>query len=92
MLDKTRRIESLIGPIGAQLKAQKTEIETASQAAHLCKADLVTKMVVEMTSLQGVMGRIYHSAKAESPRLRMRSLNIISRGLRAMIRQSRLRG
>jgi glycyl-tRNA synthetase len=67
MLDKTRRIESLIGPIGAQLKAQNPEIETASRAAHLCKADLVTKMVVEMTSLQGVMGRIYHLRQGGAP-------------------------
>jgi glycyl-tRNA synthetase len=29
------------------------------RAAHLCKADLVTHMVVEMTSLQGLMGRYY---------------------------------
>jgi glycyl-tRNA synthetase len=32
---------------------------TALRAAELCKADLVTQMVVEMTSLQGVMGRYY---------------------------------
>ncbi len=31
----------------------------ARRAAHLCKADLVTHMVVEMTSLQGIMGRYY---------------------------------
>src|SRR5690606_13196751 len=35
------------------------EAETAQRAAQLSKADLVTKMVVEMTSLQGVMGRSY---------------------------------
>jgi glycyl-tRNA synthetase len=29
------------------------------RSAELCKADLVTKMVVEMTSLQGVMGSFY---------------------------------
>ena len=33
----------------------------------MCKADLVTHMVVEMTSLQGVMGRYYalHSGETE---------------------------
>jgi glycyl-tRNA synthetase len=67
MLDKTRRIESLINAIGAQLKAQNTEIEIASRAARLCKADLVTKMVVEMTSLQGIMGRIYHLRQGGDP-------------------------
>ena len=29
------------------------------RAARLCKADLVSHMVIEMTSLQGVMGRFY---------------------------------
>jgi len=36
-------------------------------AIHLCKADLVTKMVVEMTSLQGVIGRIYHLKQGGNP-------------------------
>lgn len=31
----------------------------ARRAAELSKADLVTKMVIEMTSLQGIMGRYY---------------------------------
>jgi glycyl-tRNA synthetase len=35
------------------------EREIAQRAAHLCKADLATQMVVEFTSLQGVMGREY---------------------------------
>jgi len=43
------------------------ERETASRAAHLCKADLVTQMVVEFTSLQGVMGREYALKSGEAP-------------------------
>ena len=31
----------------------------ARQAAHLCKADLATSMVTEMTALAGTMGRHY---------------------------------
>ena len=31
----------------------------AKQAAHLCKADLATHMVTEMTALAGTMGRHY---------------------------------
>ncbi len=31
----------------------------ATQAAHLCKADLATSMVTEMTALAGTMGRHY---------------------------------
>jgi glycyl-tRNA synthetase len=36
-------------------------------AARLCKADLVTQMVVEMTSLQGEMGRYYALESGEPP-------------------------
>ena len=39
----------------------------ARRAAHLAKADLVTKMVVEMTSLQGIMGREYALRDGEDP-------------------------
>jgi glycyl-tRNA synthetase len=38
----------------------------ALRAAQLCKADLVTHMVVEMTSLQGVMGRYYAKFSGEN--------------------------
>jgi glycyl-tRNA synthetase len=39
----------------------------ARRAAYLLKADLVSKMVVEMTSLQGVMGREYARRDGEAP-------------------------
>ena len=35
-------------------------LDTAKKIAHLAKADLVTSMVVDFTSLQGVMGREYY--------------------------------
>ncbi|RMG65443.1 MAG: glycine--tRNA ligase subunit beta, partial [Chloroflexi bacterium] len=60
MLDKTRRIEALVVPLGAQLGVGSRELEIARKAARLCKADLATSMVVEITALQGVMGREYH--------------------------------
>ena len=68
MLDKTRRIEKLTDALLASLGIQGGDVEIARRAAKLCKADLVTHMVIEMTSLQGVMGRYYalHSGeKAE---------------------------
>ena len=40
--------------------------ETAKRAALLCKSDLVTSMVVEFPSLQGVMGRIYALTAGEA--------------------------
>ena len=59
MLDKSERIEKLTGELAALLGLDAAEGETALRAAHLAKADLATSMVVEMTALQGVMGREY---------------------------------
>jgi glycyl-tRNA synthetase len=58
MLDKARRIESLVEPVATLLSAEPSLV-TAREAARLCKADLVSNMVIEMTSLQGAMGRDY---------------------------------
>ena len=66
-LDKTRRITNLAEPIGDRLKITKTETQTTRRAAELCKADLATNMVVEMTSLQGTMGRYYALHCGEEP-------------------------
>ena len=59
MLDKTRRIETLTAILAEKLALDATEQKTSLRAAALCKADLASDMVVEMTSLQGVMGKVY---------------------------------
>lgn len=41
------------------------DAEGAERAAELCKADLVTGMVGEFASLQGIMGRYYAKAQGE---------------------------
>ena len=41
------------------LGLSETETQIVERAAQLCKADLVTQMVTEMTSLQGIIGREY---------------------------------
>jgi len=66
MLDKTGRLEQLVPQLAEMVGLSGQETETAQRAAHLCKADLATKMVVEMTSLQGVMGREYALKSGES--------------------------
>jgi glycyl-tRNA synthetase len=43
------------------------ELATAGRAATLAKADLATAMVIEMTSLQGVIGGQYALLSGESP-------------------------
>lgn len=67
MLDKTRRIEDLVAALAPRLGLSAGEEEAARRAAHLCKADLATSMVVEMTSLQGVIGRYYALDAGEPP-------------------------
>ena len=59
MLDKAGRIQALVVDLAPLAGLDSQELATAVRAAELCKADLVTHMVVEMTSLQGVMGRYY---------------------------------
>ena len=65
MLDKTRRIERLTKILGERIGLSAAEKKTTERAAALCKADLATSMVVEMTSLQGVMGKYYALASGE---------------------------
>lgn len=59
MLDKNQRIAGLVEAVGSLLSLDATTIGITQRAAHLAKADLATQMVVEMTSLQGIMGREY---------------------------------
>ncbi|MBE0688677.1 MAG: glycine--tRNA ligase subunit beta, partial [Anaerolineae bacterium] len=59
MLDKNNRVAALVKPVGERLGAESADVETAAAAARVLKADLATQMVIEMTSLQGTMGREY---------------------------------
>ncbi len=67
MLDKTRRIEALVDDLIPMFALSAVQAEVARRAAHLCKADLVSHMVIEMTSLQGQMGRYYALRSGEPP-------------------------
>jgi glycyl-tRNA synthetase len=67
LLDKTQRITQLVAPLAEKLDLSKDEVAVTKRAAVLCKADLATNMVVEMTSLQGVMGRYYALNSGEDP-------------------------
>jgi glycyl-tRNA synthetase len=65
MLDKVRRLERLAPRLGEMLGLGPAELMTVQRAANLCKADLATQMVIEMTSLQGLMGREYARRSGE---------------------------
>ena len=57
--DRTNRIIKLSTYISTQLMLPREEIERVKRTAELCKADLLTQMVGEFPSLQGIMGREY---------------------------------
>lgn len=65
MREKTARLESLGVSLAKLLGCGPSIQQNIARAAHLCKADLVTKMVVEFTELQGTMGRIYAAENGE---------------------------
>ncbi|MBN1681295.1 MAG: glycine--tRNA ligase subunit beta [Anaerolineae bacterium] len=65
MLDKNNRVTSLVVSIADLLGASDDDRQFAERAAQIAKADLATQMVVEMTSLQGIMGRYYALRQGE---------------------------
>ena len=69
--DRTNRIVELSNFISHRLincnKLTIKDAELAKRAALLCKADLLTQMVGEFPSLQGIMGREYAEWDGEEP-------------------------
>lgn len=65
MLDKVRRLESLAPRVAAMLGLNEVQAQDAQRAAALCKSDLATQLVVELTSLQGIMGAHYARLSGE---------------------------
>ena len=59
MLDKSDRMLKLVNELIPMLGLENDEAIYARRAVYLAKADLVTQMVTEMTSLQGIIGREY---------------------------------
>jgi glycyl-tRNA synthetase len=69
MLDKSERMLKLAGLLAPMLDLSEVERLDAERATFLSKADLVTRMVVEMTSLQGIMGGEYALRSGEHPQV-----------------------
>jgi glycyl-tRNA synthetase len=65
MLDKSDRMFKLADKISRMLRLTDEQRKHALRAAYLAKADLVTKMVTEMTSLQGIIGMEYARRRGE---------------------------
>jgi glycyl-tRNA synthetase len=70
ILDKTERIEKIVSPLakvcGVDCIDSGSEA-VAKEAAHICKADLATSTVTEMTALAGLMGQHYALMEGQSP-------------------------
>ncbi len=67
MLARVSRLEKLVEPVALRLGLTPEERALARRAAWLSKADLATSMVIEITSLQGIMGEIYALDSGEPP-------------------------
>ncbi|MBI1869721.1 MAG: glycine--tRNA ligase subunit beta [Chlamydiae bacterium] len=67
--DKKERLLSLISFLKTEGKMDGALSQKLMQAAELCKADLVTGMVGEFTSLQGTIGAEYASISGEDPEI-----------------------
>jgi glycyl-tRNA synthetase len=66
MLDKSERMLKLVEQLIPMLALAADEATFARRATFLAKADLVTQMVTEMTSLQGIIGREYALRSGEA--------------------------
>jgi glycyl-tRNA synthetase beta chain len=60
MKDKVERVKKIASSISPAIPANPVDL---AQAADLCKADLATNMVMEFSSLEGIMGRLYAEAE-----------------------------
>jgi glycyl-tRNA synthetase beta chain len=60
--DRIARIERLAANLAPLVGA---DVEKATHAARLCKADLLTEVVGEFPELQGLMGKYYAEAQGE---------------------------
>lgn len=65
LYDKALRLQALAEYLADAIGVDPTTKQHASRAAWLAKADLVCDLVVEITSLQGIMGREYALADGE---------------------------
>ncbi len=59
--DKTKHVSNIADKIASKLKLESKDKENLKLAAKYSKCDLVSDMVQEFPSLQGIMGEIYAS-------------------------------
>jgi glycyl-tRNA synthetase len=67
MADRASRIAGLAGVLASRVDVGDDERTTLARAAELAKFDLGSQMVIELSSLAGVMAREYASRAGETP-------------------------
>lgn len=65
MAEKIQRVMEIGAHVAALVSSDSGFHERVVRAASLCKADLVSQVVVEFPKLQGVMGRVYATLSKE---------------------------
>jgi glycyl-tRNA synthetase beta chain len=66
MYEKVERLKKMVGLLADKVEKGSDLKKHVTRAAGLCKADLVSNVVVEFPKLQGIMGRVYASVTKES--------------------------
>ncbi len=66
LYEKVERIKTLSVFFAKEMHCSEEDIKDVEQAAYLCKADLLTGVVREFPSLQGIIGRSYAVFEKES--------------------------
>ncbi|MFH1478439.1 MAG: glycine--tRNA ligase subunit beta [Candidatus Omnitrophota bacterium] len=69
MFEKIERLKKLASFMADELKEDSSLKKDVERAAYLSKADLVTHMVGEFPSLQGVIGKVYALKNSENKRV-----------------------
>lgn len=69
MYQKTQRLVDLCDKFISELNLGEDIKDSLKRAAYLSKTDLVSKMVIEFTELQGTMGKIYAKNSKEEDRV-----------------------
>lgn len=59
MLDKTMRVQNMVRKLSLDLGINEVMLQIVQEAASLAMSDLATSVVMEFTSLAGVMARHY---------------------------------
>ncbi len=65
MYEKIMRVQKMAGFLAGAIKKDAKLKKEVTRAALLCKADLVSHVVVEFPKLQGIMGRVYAAIDGE---------------------------